>query len=300
MKTHNIFLVTLTISAALAGSVQAGSHRGHNAATFAPATGRGAAPGRTAARGQAGFAGYRSGNFRYTGGRMIGSQQRFATMRSGQLGYNPYSVRSGRNSSFGSNRFSSMRDGATRATNTGSFNGTRFSARNTDSFRGGNRSFSGANNHVFAQRSANWQRGWDRNRDHWWHGHRCRFINNSWVIFDLGFYPWYGYSFYPSYYSNYYPYYYDQYPDYYGGEAYQGAPADDYSDQGAYDAPKEGTDSPVSAAQTRLARQGYYRGEIDGLMGPETRRAIMRYQSDNGLAPTGQLNDETLQSLGMR
>jgi len=283
MKTHNIFLVTLTISAALAGSVQADGHRGHNAATFAPATGRGAAPGR------AGYAGYRSGNFRYSGGRMIGSQRRFAAVRSGQLGYNPYSVRSGRSGSFNGTRFS--------AGNTGSFNGTRFSARNTGSFRGGNRSFSGANNHVFARQSANWQRGWDRNRDHWWHGHRCRFINNSWVIFDLGFYPWYGYSFYPYYYPS---DYYDQYPDYYGGEVYEGAPAEDYRDQGAYDSPKEGTDSPVSAAQTRLARQGYYRGEVDGLMGPETRRAIMRYQSDNGLAPTGQLNDETLQSLGMR
>ena len=45
-------------------------------------------------------------------------------------------------------------------------------------------------NHVVAQHSATWHHGWDRGRDHWWHGHHCRFINGSWVIFDVGFDPW--------------------------------------------------------------------------------------------------------------
>jgi hypothetical protein len=45
-------------------------------------------------------------------------------------------------------------------------------------------------NHVFAHHSASWHRDWDRNRDHWWNGHRCRFVNGSWVIFDVGFDPW--------------------------------------------------------------------------------------------------------------
>ena len=44
--------------------------------------------------------------------------------------------------------------------------------------------------HVFAQHSANWHHDWDRSRDHWWNGHHCRFVNGSWVIFDVGFDPW--------------------------------------------------------------------------------------------------------------
>src|SRR5207244_5486021 len=45
-------------------------------------------------------------------------------------------------------------------------------------------------NHVVAQHSANWHRDWNRRSDHWWHGHQCHFFNDSWIIFDLGFYPW--------------------------------------------------------------------------------------------------------------
>ena len=44
--------------------------------------------------------------------------------------------------------------------------------------------------HVYARQSANWHHDWNRGRDHWWNGHRCRFINGSWVIFDVGFDPW--------------------------------------------------------------------------------------------------------------
>jgi hypothetical protein len=47
-------------------------------------------------------------------------------------------------------------------------------------------------NHVFARHSANWHHDWDRGGDHWWHGHHCRFVNGSWVIFDVGFDPWSG------------------------------------------------------------------------------------------------------------
>ena len=67
--------------------------------------------------------------------------------------------------------------------------------------------------------------------------------------------------------------------------------------QGAYDSTDQATDSTVAGAQTQLARQGYYRGEIDGIVGPETRRAIMRYQSDRGLRVTGSLNVDTLHAL---
>jgi peptidoglycan hydrolase-like protein with peptidoglycan-binding domain len=70
-----------------------------------------------------------------------------------------------------------------------------------------------------------------------------------------------------------------------------------YYSQGAYDSTDQVTDSTIAGAQTQLARQGYYRGEIDGIVGPETRRAIMRYQSDRGLRVTGRLTEDTLRAL---
>ena len=158
----------------------------------------------------------------------------------------------------------------------------------------------GWRNHVFAQRSTNWQRNWDRQRDHWWHGHRCHFFNGSWVIFDLGFYPWdafwypgnyygYGYGYYP-YSYNYDPGYYDSYGD--QSEQYYGPNSDDVTVQSA--------DSIVANAQEKLAQQGYYRGEIDGILGPETSRAIARFQSNQGLRATGVLTRDTVEALGVR
>src|SRR5438477_4450335 len=152
-------------------------------------------------------------------------------------------------------------------------------------------------NHVFAQRSANWQRNWDRRSDHWWHGHRCHFVNGSWIIFDLGFYPWdtfwypYGnyYGYFP-YSYNYDPGYYDSYG--YQDEEYYGANSDDVTVQSA--------DSVVANAQEKLAQQGYYRGGIDGILGPETSRAIMRFQSNQGLRVTGVLTRDTVEALGLR
>jgi hypothetical protein len=159
-------------------------------------------------------------------------------------------------------------------------------------------------NHVFARRSAQWNRNWDRNRDHRWHGHHCRFVNGSWIIFDLGFYPWwpywypydyYAYDYYP-YTSNYDPGYYDS--GYNDSGVYQG---EEYYDQGNYDSSDQySSDSTVAAVQERLARQGYYRGEIDGILGPQTRRAIARYQRGHGLSVTGNLTPDMLQALGLQ
>ena len=127
-----------------------------------------------------------------------------------------------------------------------------------------------------------------------WHGHHCRFINGSWVIFDFGFYPWWSYGYgYP--YDYYYPYgYYNQgYYDPYGyGD-------DQYYDQNDYSS-DQSTGSTVAAAQERLAREGYYRGEIDGVIGSATRRAVARYQGDHGLPVTGALTAETLAALRLR
>jgi peptidoglycan hydrolase-like protein with peptidoglycan-binding domain len=55
----------------------------------------------------------------------------------------------------------------------------------------------------------------------------------------------------------------------------------------------------VGVVQSDLAREGYYRGVIDGVYGPQTRVAITRYQSKHGLQVTGSLTPATLQSLGV-
>jgi peptidoglycan hydrolase-like protein with peptidoglycan-binding domain len=51
--------------------------------------------------------------------------------------------------------------------------------------------------------------------------------------------------------------------------------------------------------QQRLKDQGFYYGDVDGQPGDETSAAIRRYQIRYGLKVTGQLNDETLRSLGL-
>jgi hypothetical protein len=51
--------------------------------------------------------------------------------------------------------------------------------------------------------------------------------------------------------------------------------------------------------QQELRRQGYYRGAIDGLIGPQTRAALARYQSDNGLYVTRAIDGPTLAALGL-
>jgi Putative peptidoglycan binding domain len=190
--------------------------------------------------------------------------------------------------------------------------------------------------HVFARQSGDWHRDWDRHSDHWWNGHRCCFINGSWVVFSLGFYPWwpsyypddyyydygfpndgYGSSTYGYDYPNSYNYdpgydnsgdyqgqmYYDQNSDpdqsqgYYDSTVYQ---TEAYDDPNAYNDESQSEDSTIVAAQERLARQGYYRGETDGVLSPEMQKAVKRYQSTNGLRQTGYLDSDTLATMGLR
>jgi hypothetical protein len=55
----------------------------------------------------------------------------------------------------------------------------------------------------------------------------------------------------------------------------------------------------VTNVQSALQQQGYYRGEIDGSIGPITRAALRRYQRDNGLEITAAIDRPTLASLGL-
>jgi putative peptidoglycan binding protein len=51
--------------------------------------------------------------------------------------------------------------------------------------------------------------------------------------------------------------------------------------------------------QVALSRRGYYRGPIDGDIGPGSRGAIAAYQRDHGLAVTGNINSALIRSLGI-
>ena len=141
-------------------------------------------------------------------------------------------------------------------------------------------------------------------------------MNNSWFIFDIGFFPWFGWPYCDYYaYDSYYPYGYGGYG--YGAYGYDPGVYDqsNYYDQGGYgyndqsnyydqgdnrsSAYDESTAAMVADLQDKLARAGYYHEQIDGVLGPETRHALLRYQSDKGLGVTGSLTMETRQSLGL-
>ena len=57
-------------------------------------------------------------------------------------------------------------------------------------------------------------------------------------------------------------------------------------------------DQMIESVQQALKDQGFYYGEITGQMSPDLTAAIRRYQIRSGLQVNGQLDSETLQSLG--
>jgi peptidoglycan hydrolase-like protein with peptidoglycan-binding domain len=58
-------------------------------------------------------------------------------------------------------------------------------------------------------------------------------------------------------------------------------------------------DQVVQNVQQALKDQGFYYGEVTGDKDADTTAAIRRYQIRNGLQITGDVNDETLKSLGV-
>jgi peptidoglycan hydrolase-like protein with peptidoglycan-binding domain len=61
----------------------------------------------------------------------------------------------------------------------------------------------------------------------------------------------------------------------------------------------EPPDRVIADVQAELQEMGYYRGEVDGLLGPLTREALRGYQADQGLMATAVIDEPTLNSLGM-
>ncbi len=93
----------------------------------------------------------------------------------------------------------------------------------------------------------------------------------------------------------------------YGGAYWYDYPSNDDYDYDYDDGePSEAQASPSQAVPTEeiiggvqeaLAKLGYYHGEVDGLVGPGTQKAIGWFQSVEKLAVTGRIDDPTLQAL---
>jgi hypothetical protein len=89
--------------------------------------------------------------------------------------------------------------------------------------------------------------------------------------------------------SGYYPY------SYWGGSPYRG-----YNNYySSYTPTYSYNGSMVAAVQRRLGQLGYYRGVVDGAIGPQTRGAIAAFQSRNGLAVDGTISRPLLDTLGL-
>lgn len=59
------------------------------------------------------------------------------------------------------------------------------------------------------------------------------------------------------------------------------------------------SDPQLAKVQSRLSAMGYYDGEVDGLSGPATRKAIGAFQQAKGMPETGLADARLLDSLGI-
>ena len=116
----------------------------------------------------------------------------------------------------------------------------------------------------------------ERHDEGWYRSHysRVELIGGGYYYWNSGYwYPAWGYS--PS--AEYYAY---------DGPIYVGHRA-------------EPPDQVIADVQAELQQMGYYKGEVDGLLGPLTREALTAYQADQGLITTAAIDQPTLDSLGM-
>jgi hypothetical protein len=110
----------------------------------------------------------------------------------------------------------------------------------------------------------------------WYHSHypNVTLIAGGYYFFNQGYwYPAWGYNASAQYYA-------------YDGPIYVGQRA-------------QPPDQVIAQTQDLLQQMGYYKGEVDGLLGPMTREALTAYQADNGLTPTAAIDQPTLDSLGL-
>jgi hypothetical protein len=81
--------------------------------------------------------------------------------------------------------------------------------------------------------------------------------------------------------------------------------ADHHEKHGKQDRAAHGTAAAQDRAlirevQENLKDKGHYKGEIDGIMGPQTREALRQYQRDENIQVTGALDARTKERLGVR
>ncbi len=144
-----------------------------------------------------------------------------------------------------------------------------------------------------------------------YHGGYYRGGSRVSIGFGFGYPGFYGgyYGGYPGYYGGYCPYYgggyYSPggYNGYYGGGYYPNAGYGYNSGYGYNGGYSQGgyasRGNVVAQVQSRLARAGYYRGAIDGVMGPRTRYAIRAYEGRHGLPIDGVIDRRLLATLGL-
>jgi hypothetical protein len=138
-----------------------------------------------------------------------------------------------------------------------------FRIRNADNW-------TGAHYNVFRTYRPQWH---ERS---WWHSHHNHIIliGGGWYYWNSGYwYPAWGYDNSAAYYP-------------YDGPIYVGSHPRPF-------------DQVVADVQSILQEEGYYRGEVDGLVGPLTQEALAAYQSAQGLEPTAAIDQPTLESLGI-
>lgn len=130
--------------------------------------------------------------------------------------------------------------------------------------------------------------GWRGGGGHWHHGFwRGHHFFPGWWGWGGGW-GWYGYPYYPYGYGyGYYDYDDPGYDSYGPGYSY-GSRYGDYSGESR---------SLTGDVQAELRRQGYYRGQIDGVIGPSTRGAIRSFQEDRGLPTTGRIDRALLHAM---
>jgi hypothetical protein len=136
-------------------------------------------------------------------------------------------------------------------------------------FPGANKWKGNSKYQVFVNYHPQWHDTWWWN---WQHPH-VSFVYGGWYYWDNYYwYPAWGYA-----------------PDsvyYYDGPIYASNPGEDPA-------------QVVANVQSALQEQGYYQGDIDGVLGPQTRAALAEYQTAQGLEPTGTVDEPTLETLGM-
>ena len=134
----------------------------------------------------------------------------------------------------------------------------------------GSEQWQGPQYEVFRSYRPEWRdQGWYRSRYS-----RVELIGGGYYYFNSGYwYPAWGYDSSAAYYA-------------YDGPIYVGQRA-------------EPPDQVIADVQAVLQEMGYYRGEVDGLLGPLTREALTAYQADQGLMTTAVIDQPTLDSLGM-